>query len=118
MRRVVGSAKIGVRGFVALLVSAVGMGCGFDRTGLADDNPACTSSDCGAVDSTSGDAPVTETDAPVEDTPVPPGTVVQGDFVSAGISGSAGGIEIRGSIHWSAAVSGSSGGITLQGTLQ
>src|SRR4051812_41875261 len=105
------------RAVVVMLVLA-SAGCGFDKAGLADDNPLCSTSDCGGIDSSSPDGPIDETDAPVEDTPVPPGTVVLGDFVGAAVSGSAGGIELRGSIHWSAAVSGSSGGITLQGTLQ
>ena len=111
---------MGCRAVVVMVVlaSLASAGCGLDKGGLANDDPLCTASDCGGVDSNAPDGPIDETDAPVEDTPVPPGTVVEGDFVGAAVSGSAGGIELRGSIHWSAAVSGSNGGITLQGTLQ
>jgi hypothetical protein len=99
----------------ALAAMALLTGCGFRKEGLAEGDPTCVE-DCGVVPDGGGD--VVGLDA-VEDTiPPPPGTRIEGDFVGAVVSGSSGGIELHGSLHWGSAVNGTNAGITVEGTLE
>jgi hypothetical protein len=99
----------------AMATIALLAGCGFRKEGLGDDN--CLE-DCSPSTDAGPDVVANDGDAPPDDAPPPPGTTVEGDFVGAVVSGSATGIELHGSIHWSSAVNGSNAGITLEGTLE